>query len=365
MEIDADGISERQVIDFSYGYNYWHRGTPGWNFPGWVPIYNALENSLEVKNYYYFPQRYNIFNGSIFPSDDAEPFFKIWNYYDHAEIWHKISFKFRQPEDNTLRFPDETIDYLSELTVSIAICDITRLNRNNYPNKVDNISSWQDWTYGRSTFKNGSWHSSSAMELEIHQDSKDEYGIHYGNRSNENYRRWAEWMPIRDINNTHDWVDFEVKLRIIDDDTGESTTCTTCYPVIMVMSNAVQYVINTNLSWAVANLTIERVNEYFDDVIINDFYNELVEIPRMDSLEDAIIDDDNIRINSECPHFWDDYEAVDFSEWHDETTWSNYGNVVPDTSMNNITLPENKTVIIRSCSLVATGDDPYQRVKLN
>ena len=60
----------------------------------------------------------------------------------------------------------------------------------------------------------------------------------------------------------------------------------------------------------------------------------------------------------DCPHL-----RGNLSEWHDPNTWDNYDYIVPNTSMSNITIPIGKNVIIRSCSSVATEDDPYQRVK--
>ena len=112
---------------------------------------------------------------------------------------------------------------------------------------------------------------------------------------------------------------------------------------------------NRNISWSIKNFTIERLSSNVTwEEPITDFYSELVEIPRMPSLSD-IKEDLYQRID--CPHEWSN-----LSEWHDSSTWNNYGNIVPDTTYNIISIPENKSVIIRSCSLDNNFNNTYQRI---
>ena len=361
------GVSAIQVIDFSHDYNYWHAGTPGWGFQPWQPKYNSSENSLTLESYQGPPYwtGYKIFNGSIFPADDADKFMKFWSYYDHAEIWHTVSFRFRQNLNNSLRGENATIGYITSITPWLAVLDMDNLNRNVFPNDMSTGKRWENHIYGRYTRINhtGTWYRSSAMQLEIHPDDIAR-GFKYPNISALDTNVHIIFPSIEDSNNNQvgEWIDLNVTFRLIDKYTGAATTCDSCYPTLMTWVNGVTFDYFLNISYSYANLTLERRNYQFDDVLINDFYNELVEIPRMDSLEDALEDSKNQRIESECPHLWDDYYDIDVEEWHDSSTWDNYGGVIPDTSMVNFTLPENKTIIIRSCSLVATSSDPYQRV---
>ena len=90
---------------------------------------------------------------------------------------------------------------------------------------------------------------------------------------------------------------------------------------------------------------------------ITDFYNELVKIPRMDSLADV---ESAGWDRTNCPH-----EENNLYEWHDPDTWDNNNYQVPTTDMDMIRIPDGKSVIIRACSSFSAdvnANNPYKRI---
>ena len=150
--------------------------------------------------------------------------------------------------------------------------------------------------------------------------------------------------------NTTEWKDFEVTFQLNMYENLDA--CDTCFPVFYVTNNGWPDW-DQNISWSLKNVIFERLsNDINYETPITDFYNELVEIPRMDSLETVELQGWD---RTDCPH-----EEDNLYEWHDPATWQN--GIVPDTTTQNITIPIGKSVIIRSCSLEGTENDPYQRV---
>ena len=87
---------------------------------------------------------------------------------------------------------------------------------------------------------------------------------------------------------------------------------------------------------------------------ITNFYNEIVGIPRQDSLSSVeSIGWDRI----DCPHEWNN-----LYEWHDSNTWDNNDFRVPSTLDAIISVPENKNVIIRKCSLSCNASNYYHKI---
>ena len=326
-----------------------HETASAW-YPGWDPIgEEGEEGSIRVSRFYGEDSTdgWRAWNGTLFPSSEAQELFRIWNYYDHASVWHKLSFEFKQSSLNTII---SSHGDSNDVRISLAIFDMTQLNTERYPNEFND--SWKFSYFGqRNCYVNSTSGDyickRSAFELILSQESKDNGVDDYTIRNWYNDTVYLTF-PIVDV--VDEWVELEVIFKL---DSNENVpACDTCYPAFYIQNNGwPQW--NTNISWSMRNVVFERLsNDVIEETPITDFYSEVVDIPRMDSLSTVEAQGwDRI----DCPH-----EESNLYEWHDASTWSS--GVVPDTTMENITLPVGKSVIVRSCSSIANETNPYQRV---
>ena len=225
------------------------------------------------------------------------------------------------------------------------------LNTDRYPNELND--SWKFSYFGQSNCYYNSTSDiysckRSAYELVLSQESQDNGVNDYSVRNWHNETVFLTF-PIIDVSD--EWVELEVIFKLKDDE--NIPACDSCYPAFYVQNNGWPRW-NTNISWSMRNLVFERLsNDVIEETPITDFYSEIVDIPRMDSLETVQAQGWD---RTDCPH-----EESGLEEWHDASTWPS--GVVPDTTMDNITIPEGKSVIIRACSSVANETNPYQRVE--
>ena len=276
-------------------------------------------------------------------------------------MWYKLSFSFKQNEINKLRSSTRT----NHVTISVVIFDMSLLNTDNYPNTYvasgSNNSDDVTWTYSyfgqRNCYTNSTTNEyvckRSAFEY-ILSDESLEKGIKTG--SVVNWWNDSVYMTFPSINKTHEWIDLSVVFRL--DIFENKYGCDNCYPAFLVTNNgAIKW--GQYISWSIKNITFERlVNNVTYETPITSFDSEIVDLPRMDTLEEVVYKDDGDFWNrSNCPHLTN---SSILYEWHDPNTWSN--GIVPDTTTQNITIPVGKSVIIRSCSSVANETNPYQRV---
>ena len=145
------------------------------NYPSWKPSINKNDNLVRVHKYFGKGNLfgYRAFNGTLFPSMNATKLFKIWNYFDHSKVWHKLSFEFKQDEKLVVKWNDN--QWITNLvTISIAIFDMSELNTDNYPNQLGN--TWKNSHFGKRsciTHDNSdeSICSTSAFQLVLSQES--------------------------------------------------------------------------------------------------------------------------------------------------------------------------------------------------
>eukprot|EP01084_Bolivina_argentea_P031560 58424_1 len=334
-------------LTFSYHYGYdntaqpcdWDSGSVAysldggcWSGAGWgatlFPSNNRITNNMQIP-----------------------PFSKLYNSYDHADVWYTVSFDFRSHPTNQWN-DEEGISHA--YIIRVIFFDMDKLDTYWFPNNYN--EHWLYWPYFGVNHYNGNstdWMSVNreVFAVELSTDSITN-GIYLGDRTEEN-NSGDVWIAFPSTEST-DWTTFDATFKFkIDDNTPG---CENCYAAFFIESN-VSPKWNTESSWSMRNLELKREssNVVWEDPIIS-FDGEIVKFSdwRMQYLSDI---ETAGWSRTDCPHLWSN-----LYDWHDTATWVN--GIVPSLDDAMITLPADKIVIIRSCSLDSLNSEikPYQKI---
>eukprot|EP01084_Bolivina_argentea_P204803 349806_1 len=300
--------------------------------------------------------------GWVFPGTNTSTshFMKLYNQYNHAkELWYTLSFDFKQSSSNQYY-------EAQHFTIRAAIFNMSALDKYWFNNSLD-----QTWVYPfgaiHPTADDESIYVRETIGVILNESSINN-GVfiwddhEYGEAMPDVY---IAWPPVQTDGT---WQTLEATFKFKEEENMPS--CDNCYATFWIESNTADSNYNgsaienniafpfwdSDTSWSIRNVVIKREEadaEWPDPSnAITSFDSELVKIRRMEYLTD-IEQNGWQRIN--CPHEWSN-----LSDWYDPNTWDN--GVVPTTNDSNITLPNDKKVIIRSCSLTSTESNPYQKI---
>ena len=231
-----------QEIDLTNDYYYFDAGYGTSNsYPSWKPGYNSETNTITITNGKYGSgnnEAFRAWNGTIFPNNETSPFFTIYPSFDHSKnIFHRIRFELKQDSSNQVNWGGNCV-----IAPKLAIFSKNKVNFERYPNNLG--CKWIDGEFCERT--NGI--ESGCIEIELSDNS-----LLNGIKMNENSFGDSVWIQF-DENEAIEWTQYEVIFRL-----KQNYSCNDCFAAITVENNGWPKW-NTNISWAMRQLTIERLS---------------------------------------------------------------------------------------------------------
>ena len=279
------------------------------------------------------------------PMSSALPFFKWWNYYDHADssdVWYEISFDIKQADTNQVDWATDSC----MLNIKFAIFDMDLLH-SDYPNYVGGV--WSDGPFGNQHCNTTTWICYRETHTLILHDDSIANGLGYDTDDDVNV-----WITFPTTEAKGTFQTMTAKFRL--DPFGNNPPCETCYIAVYVENNGWP-LWRSYMSYEWGNLKLKRLAApvTWPSSVTPDT-SEIVSIRRMEYLSNI-----GSWQRTNCPHIAGQMFSS-LSNWHDSSIW---GGSIPDPSTSEIVIPDNTNVIIRSCSLYNSDENtPFKRIRV-